>query len=161
MANEKGVKESKYWLGNYPVMSADDHPGLDAAAARKEFVDGMPRQDAEVAAHRDYVRAQALRSAAHHLVGLRAAHAAGDDEAASAHSSAYEHSLRQAGHEPGGQPPQAVLDSIRDQRPKVYEFQEHPADRMFRVASHLPASDPKAELRASLARMKAAVPGGG
>jgi hypothetical protein len=129
VANEK--KEPQRWLGRYEVASEDDHPDLDARAAVYEFRHGLPRDTAERQAHASYSKEKAYDAASHHLLGLRAAAAAGEDGAAEKHGNAYAAALQHTGHEPTGPVPKEVLDRIRADRPKVYNFRSHPADSLF------------------------------
>lgn len=124
---------SQPWLGRYDVLSDDHHPELDARAAVHEFKGRLPRAQAEAQAHRDYLKERAYDAASHHLLGVRAAHAAGHMEAARAHGAQYAAALTSAGDDPAAAPPRAVLDRAQDLKLKVYAFKAHPADRFFPV----------------------------
>lgn len=133
MADEKKTGEPeeqgpKPWLGKYPVISEDDHPDLDARAAIFEFRHGLPQAEAEAQAHHSYVKDKAVDAAAHHLAGLKAAHASGADKAASQHAEAYAGALKAAGLDPFGPVPEEVLDRAKTTKPEVYRFKPHPAD---------------------------------
>lgn len=122
---------AKIWLGRFPVLHEDHLPDLEARAAVHEFKHKLPRDVAEDKAHQDYMKDQALEAAAHHLLGIRAAHAAGHDEAAQQHGEAYAGALKHAGFDPMQTPPQEVLDRVKAARPKVYSFKAHAADQLF------------------------------
>jgi len=128
---DKAKKEVAPWLGHYQVVSEDHHPDLEARAAVHEFRGGLPRDVAEQAAHKDYLKDQAYKSAAHHLLGVRAAVASGHDQAASLHGQSYATAIKAAGHSPLESPPQKVLDYIQDAKNKVYSFKEHESDGLF------------------------------
>ncbi len=120
-----------FWLGKYPVLHEDHHADLEARAAIHEFKDRHPRDRAEGLAHADYLKERAYDAAAHHLLGLRAAHAAGHGEAARQHGEAYVGAMKHAGHNAFEAPPQEVLNRIKDLPTKVYTYKAHPADAYF------------------------------
>ncbi len=136
--NEKQVKDAhaaknkpKLWLNRYPIVHEDHVPDLEARAAVHEFKNRVPREQAELKAHTDYTRERALDAAAHHLVGLKAGHAAGNDEAAKAHAAAYTGAMQHAGFDPYQKPPQEITDRIEAAKQNVYSFKKHPADSFF------------------------------
>lgn len=131
-------KQPQVWLNRFPVLDAEHVPGLEAGAAAHEFRNGLPREQAEARAHEDYLKERALDAAAHHLVGIRAAHGAGDDHAARQHGDAYAAAMQAAGHNPFSPPPGVVLDRVKDARSKLYSFKAHPADSLFAA----PAAEP-------------------
>jgi hypothetical protein len=96
---------------------------------------------AEQAAHSDYLKDQAYRAGAHHLLGIRAAVASGHDEAAKRHGEAYATAMKAAGHSPLESPPKQVLDYIQDAKQRVYSFKEHEADSLFQPSPLPEASD--------------------
>lgn len=119
------------WLDQHPIAHPDHRVGLEADAARYEFKHGFPKEEAEKAAHRDYVRENAFDSAAHHLVGARAARAAGQEGAAAKHGEAYAEALKIAGEEPIGPTPGPVLERIKANPPELYRFKAHPVDQFL------------------------------
>ncbi len=123
------------WAGHYPILNQDHADELDAAAAAHEFRNGMPRQEAEARAHGDYTRARALDAAAHHLIGVTAAHAVGAAEAAQLHGAGYAAAMQHAGHDPFGTPPPEVLDRVKELAPKAHTFKAHASDSMFAPVS--------------------------
>ena len=125
--------EPKPWLDRYPVLDEEHHADLEARAAVNELRGKMPREEAEARAHGDYVKERALDAAAHHLLGVKAAHAAQHVNAAKQHGAAYAAAMTAAGADPYEQPPQAVMDRIKDAKQKVYSFKAHPADAFFPV----------------------------
>lgn len=130
MSNEQaGLK----W-GHYPVLHEDNIPELEAAAAAHEFRNGLRRPEAEGRAHADYVRARAVEAAAHHLLGMRSAHAVGADESAAKHGAGYAAAMDAAGHNAFGEVPQEVLDRVHEMAPKAHSFKAHAADAMFAPA---------------------------
>lgn len=136
--------KAQLWLNRYPVLDEAHVDDLDMRAANHEMKGRKPRDQAEAAAHADYVRERALDSATHHLIGIRAAVAAGQDDASSAHGEAYAAAMKAAGHDPFQPPPQEVMDRLKANRPKVYSFKAHPADQFFVPA---PAEADPADLR--------------
>jgi hypothetical protein len=62
----------------------------------------MPRDKAEGNAYDEYVKRQRLQAAAHHLAGMKAAHAGGDQETARKHSLMYKLHSEALGNEPVG-----------------------------------------------------------
>lgn len=128
------------WQNRFPVVAPEHFDGLEAAAAVHEFKHKKSRDAAEHAAHDDYRVEQARDSAAHHLLGIRAAHASGNDGAAREHGEAYAAAMKAAGHDPFAPPPPQVMDRVREAMPKVYSFKAHPADVLF--ASAPPEADP-------------------
>lgn len=75
-------------------------------------------------------------AAAHHLAGVRAAHAAGDRDAASSHGVMYGVLAKTLGFSPTGEPPEDVAAMARDPRQvRVTEFRPHGSDAL--VLEHL------------------------
>ena len=152
MAQEK--KEVRPWLDRYKVISEEHHPDLDARAAVHEFRGKLPREQAEQEAHKDYLKDQAYRSAAHHLLGTRAAVASGNDGAAKRHGESYATAIQAAGHSSIESPPKEVLDYLKDLKSKVYSFKEHEADSLFEPASLPEASSDDEALRGKIEKLK-------
>ena len=148
--NNVANKETKPWLGHYPVISDDHYADLEARAAVAEFRDKFPRELAERKAHEDYLKEYAYRAAAHHLLGTRSAAASGHDAAAKKHAQAYAAALKVAGHSPLSTPPQKVLDYIQDLKPQVYSFKSHPADALFEPQESIKATDDDKELKGKM-----------
>ena len=121
---------SKPWLDKYPVLKDEDHNALESDAAINEFKLGMPKDQAEDQAHKDYLKQHAIRAAAHHLHGMRVATAANDEEAGKAHSTAYEAALKHAGLA-SGKIPKEVEEAIKKEPSKLYSYKGHPADTFF------------------------------
>lgn len=129
MADQKQVPQ---WLGR-PILDEADIPHLEAEAGIKEFRDRLPRQHAEEAAYQGYKREKALDAAAHHLVGILAAHASGVPAAgavASDHGQAYADAMAVLGHDPTGPVPKEVLDRRASSQP-VHRFKKHPGDALW------------------------------
>lgn len=158
---KKEEKKVSPWLGRHPVLSDDDHPGLEAQAAVHQFHGGMPQKDAEERAYGDYRRSRALDAAAHHLLGMRAAHAAQDEDAAHSHHAAYSAAVTAVGGDPGAAPLQEVLDRIAEARPRVYSFKEHPSDRLLLAPDGSRESYDQQRLQVAIGRIKALAAGKG
>lgn len=142
------------WLGRFPILDAEHLDDLETRAAVHEFKYGLPRARAEEAAHADYLKERALDAAAHHLVGIKMAHAAGHDEAAAAHGNAYAAAMTHAGHDPFRVPPPEVLDRVKDARQKLYSFKGHAADAFF-VPPEAGADPADAHIQDMLGKLKA------
>jgi hypothetical protein len=144
----------KKWLDRYDVLDEDHHNDLEARAAVHEFRGKMPREEAESRAHSDYLRERAYDAAAHHLVGVRAAHAAGHMQAAQQHGMAYQAAMEAAGEDAHKPPPPPVLDRLKDTKLKVYTFKNHPADQFF-PAQQEAASDEDHALSSKVEKLRA------
>lgn len=125
-----------FWRDTYPLLSGEHAAELEARAAIKELSEGLPRHQAELSSHKEYLEGHMRRAAAHHLAGLRAAHAAGDMGAAAQHGALYGLLARALGFSAVGEPPPEVAAMARDpEHSKVYEFKPHGADAL--VIEHL------------------------
>jgi hypothetical protein len=146
---------NQFWLGidKFPVLDAGDGDDLESAAAVHEFRNKMPRHLAEERAHSDYIKERAIDAAAHHLLGIKAAHAAGHTAAASSHGEAYVAAMKAAGLDAFGPPHQKVMDRIKTARPGVYSFKKHPADIFF-SASPEKADSGDAHIKEILSRLE-------
>jgi hypothetical protein len=117
------------WKGRR-VAGPADADDLEIAAAMKQFKDHLPEPDAEDAAYGDYIKTRAMDSAAHHLLGVRAAHAAGWDDVARQHAAAYSAAAEKAGFDPSATPPQEILDRLATVPPHA-AFKPHRADALW------------------------------
>jgi len=105
---------------------ADD---LEMRAAINEHHHRMPRHEAEAKAHEDYRRDQVITAAAHHLLGMRVAHAAGKLEDAKKHATMYAFALHQLGHKDLVTPPDEVADRAKKTpSDDIAKFKAHKAD---------------------------------
>jgi hypothetical protein len=92
----------------------------------------MPRKDAERAAYEGYLKEHHTKAAAHHLRGLRAAQASGDDSEARLHGEAYHHHLTRLGHDSLDEtPPEVAALTEAEDRGRHYKFKSHPSDRLL------------------------------
>jgi hypothetical protein len=115
------------WMGK-PILYPDHHDELEQNAAVNEFALKMARPDAEHAAYGDYVKRQRVMAAAHHLEGMKAAHAVGDMESARKHGAMYNMHSKALGHEPVGPAHPDVVAHMQKQPSKVYKFKAHKGD---------------------------------
>lgn len=123
--------QTKPWLDKYDVLSEDDHPALEAAAAVHELRNGLPKEEAEAKAHGDYLRNHAIQAMGHHLLGSKAALAVGNSEAAMMHGKGYEAAATHAGLGLDTVPDE-VLDVIKSGKLKsIYNHRSHEADHFF------------------------------
>jgi hypothetical protein len=123
------------WLGRYPMVEAEHEPELEQRAAIHEFQNKLPRHLAEAAAHRDYRHDQMVEATAHHLVGMRAAHAAGATDQAQKHAALYVMGLRAMGHDNTIAPPDDVAAKALHTPAEVYRFKAHKGD-VFALRTH-------------------------
>lgn len=120
------------WRDRFEVLGDQDAPELEAAAAMHEIGEGMPRHAAEERAHRAWLARQLTHAAAHHLAGTRAAHAAGDQDAATRHATHYAVAMKALGYPVVGEPPPEIAALARDPRhTQVVQFKGHPADGLL------------------------------
>jgi hypothetical protein len=123
--------ELKQWLDKYPVLDEADHPALEASAAIKELRQGLPKEEAESAAHNDYLKQHAVKAMAHHLLGSKAALAVGNEEAAMQHGKAYAEASKHSGYGLD-EVPDEVKDIIKSGKySKIYNHKPHEADVFF------------------------------
>jgi hypothetical protein len=143
----KGPFGGATWLNNprYALVKPDHASELEQNAAVNEFGKKMPREQAELEAYGTYKQAQHKIAAAHHLAGMKAAHAAGDGEAARKHSLMYELHSKAIGHEPVGPAHPDVVAHLAE-NPKVYRFKPHHGDQLALSTSSGPASEPAPDL---------------
>lgn len=111
-----------------PILSQDHIEGLEHAAAIHEFEHGLPRSIAEEKAYHQYKMEHHRSGAAHHLVGLKAAQAAGDMDEAQKHGVAYGMHMEAMGADPTDPVPPEVEKLAQESSPKVYRFKSHKSD---------------------------------
>lgn len=126
------------WSGR-KILHPDHALALDMKAARYEFGDRLPREEAEHKAYGDYTRERHVEAAAHHLVGMRAARTSGDFEASRKHGALYHTHLEALGLQPVGPVPPEVHEQAK-KISGVYKFKPHTADA-FALARQPESSD--------------------
>lgn len=124
--SDKSNKEC-YWC-NRPTLSEDDHHELETMAAINEFDKKMPRPVAEEVAYHNYMRNKHIEASAHHLLGMKAAHAASKMDEARKHGKMYESHMKAAGLNHVGPVPEEVKAKAKETTSKVYKFKGHAAD---------------------------------
>lgn len=125
------MKETKYWLDKHPVLSDEDLPSLEAAAAVNELKNGLSREAAETQAYSDYLKGHAIEAMAHHLLGSKAALAVGNEEDAMLHGKAYEEAAKHSGYGID-KVPDEVHEIIKSKKySKIYSHKPHKADVFF------------------------------
>lgn len=127
MADEN-KKGPHLWLDRHPVLDPNHVHDLETRAAIHEFHNKLPRMAAEDKAFQEYVRDRHTDAAAHHLAGVKAAHAVGDMESARKHGALYNMHMEALGHDPMAAPPPDIASRLRDQPPQVYKFKPHKGD---------------------------------
>jgi hypothetical protein len=142
--SNKVLDAAPKWLNKFPVVDADHVAGLEQDAAIHEFGHKMPRHEAEARAHAEYRTAQLEEAAAHHLVGLTAAHAAGASEDAKKHAAVYGVALKALGHDDVMNPPPGVASKAKHTPAPVYKFKAHKGDA-FALPETKDEPAPKAE----------------
>lgn len=115
------------WLGR-PILHPDHVSELDVNSAINEFHGKLPRHEAEQAAHDSYVKSQREKAAAHHLRGMRGAHAMGDMDGARKHHAMYSLHMKALGHDPTGAPPPGISYMSRNSDEPLHRFKAHKAD---------------------------------
>jgi hypothetical protein len=131
------------WQGKYPMSDTTHADDLQMRADINEHMHRMPRAEAEAAAHRDYRKDQIVEAAAHHYVGMKASHAAGNDEAAKKHGFMYALALHQLGHKDLMNPPDEVVQHTKKTPSEdIARFKSHKSD-VFTLPPEEPGEEPK------------------
>ena len=123
-------KEIK-WLDKHKVGDEGDIPNLEANAAIYEFQHKLPRKEAEAKAYQEYLQDKATDSAAHHYLGMRAALAGKNDQAAQAHGESYAKAMKHLGMSPTDMPSKEIMSKVENLKQKVYSYKAHPADDLI------------------------------
>lgn len=121
------------WLGR-PIVKPEHAADLEREAAINEFHLKMPRAQAEEHAHLGYQKRLREEAAAHHLAGMRGAHAAGDLESARKHAMMYELHSKALGHDHVG-PAHPSVVALMESKPFKARFKPHHGD-VFAVGEH-------------------------
>lgn len=135
--------DSKLLWQGHPILHPDHTHGLERRAALLEFHHGLPRQEAEAQALKEYRAQHHAIAAAHHLQGLKAAHAIGSTEAAKRHHAMYQAHVKNMGVDPNGPPPPEVSQHLDGNAGRVYGFQNHGADIFLDQGESMAKSEDK------------------
>ena len=98
---------------------------------KNEFRGGMSKEESEERAHADYLKDHAVSSGAYHYLGMRAATAAGNLNAAKQHGASYSLAMKHLGLNPLNAPPKEILDRAKDESRNPYSYKAHSADNFF------------------------------
>lgn len=118
---------SKSIWAERPIIDASHARSLDMRAASLEFGHGLSRQAAEAQAHGEYVKEHHSNAAAHHLAGMKAAHAVGAMDDAQRHGQLYTEHVKALGHPEIGPVPADIAAKAKLVA-GLYRFKEHGAD---------------------------------
>jgi hypothetical protein len=134
------TKSPHMWMDQYPVTDPKHIHDLETTAAIHQFISKHPRHKAEALAHDEYRRGQIAQAAAHHLSGMKSAHAAGAMDEAKKHGVMYSMALKELGHDPKGEVPPEVSNHLKNLETSspVYKFKAHKGD-----AFTVPKEEPK------------------
>lgn len=113
------------FAGKYPMADASHHDELQTSAAINMLQGGMPKEQAEVKAHDDYVKKQRTDALHYHAAGMKAATAIGDMDSAKKHGAMFSLHRKALGDNPVGAPP-AKAPGVSSS-PKM-KFKAHPGD---------------------------------
>ena len=119
------------WAGKTLVGNGQ---GLDETAALLEFKEGLPRHVAEEKAYRQYNTQHHYQAAAHHLQGMKAAHALGQVDEGKRHGALYALHMRSLGQDPNDDVPPEVMAHMRAlqaENQSNYKFKAHGADKLL------------------------------
>lgn len=130
------------WKGKYPMSDTTHEDDLQMRADINEHMHRMPRHEAEARAHADYRRDQIAAAAGHHWNGMKAAHAAGNEEAAKKHGMMYALALHQLGHKDLLNPPPEVVEAAKDPKSAIGHFKAHGGD-VFSLPPEEPSDEPQ------------------
>jgi hypothetical protein len=124
-------KATLHWYG-HPVKDEAHATNLDLKAATYQFHHGMDRHEAEnKAKHEDRVERH-QKAAAHHLDGMKAAHAVGNHEDAQQHHMMYTLHAKALGFETNGAVPPEVAKWQGSKAEKhAYTFKGHGDDQFL------------------------------
>lgn len=129
------AKPTPMWLKRFPIVDQEHVPDLEQRAAIHEFGGKIPRHAAEEKAYQDYRHDQLVEAGAHHLVGMKAAHAAGATDQATKHGAMYVLALRALGHDNTISPPDEVATKAANTPSDVYHFKAHKGDA-YSIRAH-------------------------
>jgi hypothetical protein len=149
------TKEPATWRDQYQVLKPEHGDLLDVNAANHEFRGGLSKEDAERQAHSDYLKNLAVKSAAFHYLGARAAIAANHQDAAKQHGFAYTMAMKHLGHGPLDAPPKEVLEHVKDLESNPYSFKNHEADHFFQGSPDPAPKDENARTLELIENLKA------
>lgn len=114
------------WNGR-KIAKEEDRHDLENRAALYEFKHRMTRSDAEHRAHHEYRQDKHREAAAHHLQGLKASQAAGDQEEGHKHGLMYQLHMKALGLDPMSAVPKEI-QSLAEKQEKFYKFRAHRGD---------------------------------
>lgn len=115
------------WKGR-SILDPEDVDDLETRAAIHEFHSGDQRHNAEDRAYVDYRRDKLFDAGAHHLRGIKAAHAIGDTDTARKHGVLFALALKQLGHEDVLNPPKEIKERSENSDKPYHSFKAHPGD---------------------------------
>lgn len=121
-------KVAPKWKDKYPISDAEHVHHLDTLSAINEFGSKMPRHEADDKAYEQYKKDRLLESAAHHLTGLKSAHAVGDMDTAHKHAVMYSMAMKAMGHSPTGEVPDEVSNKAKHEPQSITKFKPHKSD---------------------------------
>jgi hypothetical protein len=131
------------WKGRYPMVDTADEQDLEMRSAINQMVHRMPAPQAEAKAHEDYKHDKIVEAAAHHLNGMTASHAIGNDEAARKHGAMYVLAMKALNHKDLVTPPDEVASKAKNATEgTIARFKSHKGD-LFTVPI-LPGDDSQA-----------------
>lgn len=128
--NSTNSPSTAMWLDRYPMTDSAHQADLEQRASIHEFGSKLPRHLAEERAHQDYRREQLVEAAAHHFLGMKAAHATNHADEAQKHGAMYITALRALGHTNSIYPPDEVAQKAKHLPAGIYNFKAHPADAL-------------------------------
>jgi hypothetical protein len=121
------------WLDRHPILDPKHVDELENLASIEEFQNKLPRGQAEEAAYKKYKISRHHEAAAHHFAGMKAAHAAGDMDAARKHGALYQLHVEAVGGNAYDAPPEEVQRLVREKTHGIYRFKPHKSD-LFAVS---------------------------
>jgi hypothetical protein len=122
------IERLPMWKGKYPMSDTAHADDLQMRSDINRHMHRLPEHEADARAHADYRKDQIFAAAGHHWNGMKAAAAAGNDDAAKKHGVMYTLALHQLGHKDPMNPPPEVLEAAKDPKSKIARFQAHPGD---------------------------------
>ncbi len=121
----------KKWMGR-EIADPKDHDELERIAARKQFHEGLPREQADEEAYKSYRHKSHCQAAAHHLARMKDAISCGEKEIADKHKAMYEAHAAKLGLKPNDTPSAEIAQHLPTKGfTEVKSFSNHGSDKLI------------------------------